>query len=91
MKHFHFLSSSRLGLACVMATLVAVVPLQALSQAYPTKPVKVLVGFTAGGAVDLIARSVGQAMQAQGYHQEAIAAFSRWWWRTSPARAPTSR
>ena len=64
MKHFHFLSSSRLGLACVMATLVAVVPLQALSQAYPTKPVKVLVGFTAGGAVDLIARSVGQAMQA---------------------------
>jgi tripartite-type tricarboxylate transporter receptor subunit TctC len=63
MKNVHFLSSRRLGLACVMATLAAVLPLQALSQVYPAKPVKVLVGFTAGGAVDLIARSVGQVMQ----------------------------
>jgi tripartite-type tricarboxylate transporter receptor subunit TctC len=64
MKNVHFLSSRRLGLAWVMAGLAAVLPLQALSQAYPTKPVKVLVGFTAGGAVDLIARSVGQVMSA---------------------------
>ena len=36
----------------------------ALSQAqsYPVKPIKVLVGFTAGGAVDLVARTMGQAM-----------------------------
>jgi hypothetical protein len=64
MKNVHFLSSRRLGLAWVMATLAAVLPLQALSQVYPAKPVKVLVGFTAGGAVDLIARSVGQVMSA---------------------------
>jgi hypothetical protein len=64
MKNVYFLSSRRLGLAWVLAGLAAVLPLQALSQAYPTKPVKVLVGFTAGGAVDLIARSVGQVMSA---------------------------
>ena len=39
MKNVHFLSSRRLGLACVMATLAAVLPLQALSQVYPAKPV----------------------------------------------------
>lgn len=32
----------------------------ALAQTYPNKPIKVYVGFAAGGAVDLIARSVGQ-------------------------------
>jgi tripartite-type tricarboxylate transporter receptor subunit TctC len=64
MKNVYFLSSRRLGLAWVLAGLAAVLPLQALSQAYPAKPVKVLVGFTAGGAVDLIARSVGQVMSA---------------------------
>jgi hypothetical protein len=35
MKNVYFLSSRRLGLACVMAGLAAVLPLQALSQAYP--------------------------------------------------------
>ena len=64
MKTAHFLSSRRLGLACVLAAVAAVLPLQASAQAYPAKPVKVLVGFTAGGAVDLIARSVGQVMSA---------------------------
>ncbi|WP_234192811.1 MULTISPECIES: tripartite tricarboxylate transporter substrate binding protein [Pseudacidovorax] len=31
---------------------------------YPTKPVRVLVGYSAGGAVDAVARSVGQALAA---------------------------
>lgn len=31
---------------------------------YPSKPVKVIVGYTAGGAVDAIARLVGQQMTA---------------------------
>ncbi len=29
---------------------------------YPTKPVKVVVGYAAGGAVDIVARTVGQAL-----------------------------
>ena len=32
------------------------------ADAYPSKPIKILVGYSAGGAVDLIARSVGQRM-----------------------------
>lgn len=32
----------------------------ALAQPYPNKPIKVYVGYSAGGAVDLIARAVGQ-------------------------------
>ena len=33
------------------------------AQTYPTKPVKIVVGYAAGGAVDLVARSVGQSLQ----------------------------
>jgi tripartite-type tricarboxylate transporter receptor subunit TctC len=34
------------------------------ADAYPAKPIKIIVGYSAGGAVDLIARSVGQRMSA---------------------------
>lgn len=34
------------------------------ADAYPVKPIKIIVGYSAGGAVDLIARSVGQRMSA---------------------------
>jgi tripartite-type tricarboxylate transporter receptor subunit TctC len=36
----------------------------AAADAYPSRPVKILVGYSAGGAVDAIARSVGQRMAA---------------------------
>ncbi len=35
----------------------------ALAQNYPTKPVKVVVGYAAGGAVDVVARTIGQSLQ----------------------------
>lgn len=35
----------------------------ARAQNYPVKPVKIVVGYSAGGAVDQVARSVGQALQ----------------------------
>jgi tripartite-type tricarboxylate transporter receptor subunit TctC len=34
----------------------------AYAQSYPAKPIKIIVGFTAGGAVDLVARTMAQAM-----------------------------
>jgi len=40
----------------VSAALAAVVPLAASAQAYPAKPVRVIVGFTPGGGVDINAR-----------------------------------
>jgi tripartite-type tricarboxylate transporter receptor subunit TctC len=37
-------------------------PYPARAQAYPTHPVRLIVGFPAGGQVDIIARIVGQAL-----------------------------
>jgi tripartite-type tricarboxylate transporter receptor subunit TctC len=36
----------------------------ASAQGFPAKPVRMIVGYTAGGAVDLIARALGQQLQA---------------------------
>lgn len=35
---------------------------QVLAQAYPSKPIKVVVGYAAGGAVDVVARTIGQSL-----------------------------
>jgi tripartite-type tricarboxylate transporter receptor subunit TctC len=37
---------------------------QALAQAWPGKPIRVIVGYSPGGAVDIIARAVGQPLGA---------------------------
>jgi tripartite-type tricarboxylate transporter receptor subunit TctC len=36
----------------------------ARAQGYPTRPIRVIVGYTAGGAVDIVARAVAQQLQA---------------------------
>ncbi|KQP18190.1 tripartite tricarboxylate transporter substrate binding protein [Pseudorhodoferax sp. Leaf267] len=51
----------RLVLACVATALLAGA---AYAQTYPNKPIKLVVGYSAGGAVDIVARTVGQAMSA---------------------------
>ncbi len=35
---------------------------QTAAAAYPVKPIKVLVGYAAGGAVDAVARTIGQSL-----------------------------
>lgn len=54
---------SRRHLLALAGLLAVGTPLSAdAADAYPTKPIKIIVGYSAGGAVDLIARSVGQRM-----------------------------
>ena len=53
--------SRRLALG-LFATVAFAAPLLASAQQFPTRPVKIVVGYSAGGAVDAVARAVGQAM-----------------------------
>ena len=48
--------------ATVLALAPCVLPATAAAQAYPAKPIRFLVPFTAGSGTDLIARTVGDAM-----------------------------
>ncbi len=41
---------------CLMGSLVSVAPLAALAQAYPAKPVRLVLGFPPGSAVDVVGR-----------------------------------
>ena len=41
---------------------IALVPLMALAQDYPTKPVRIIVPFAAGGVADLLPRMVGEKL-----------------------------
>ena len=56
-KSFQFSLAAGVLAITAFATLVAA---PAAAQTYPAKPIKVYVGYAAGGAVDLIARAVGQ-------------------------------
>jgi len=48
--------------ALLAAGLLATASLSQAADAYPSKPTTLLVGFSAGGAVDLVARQLGQAL-----------------------------
>ncbi len=38
------------------------IPIAAHAQAYPDRPIKIIVPYAAGGAVDIVARTVGQPL-----------------------------
>ena len=44
----------------LFAALAAILSITAQAQAYPAKPIRILVGFAPGGAMDIVARAVGQ-------------------------------
>ena len=52
-----------LSTAAVLASCVLSFSAWAQPAAYPSKPVKLVVGYAAGGAVDVVARTIGQSLQ----------------------------
>ena len=60
-------TKSRLQIKRWLSVLLSAVliPSAALAQTYPAKPIRIIVPFAAGGAVDVVARAVGQRMSEQ--------------------------
>jgi len=54
------LSRRRIGLALSALTLACVAPLPALAEAFPSKPIKLIVPFPPGGQTDALGRAMGQ-------------------------------
>src|SRR2546423_8263753 len=50
------------SLKLVLVALATALMHGAFAQGYPTKPVRILVGFSAGSTTDILARTVGQKM-----------------------------
>src|SRR6266699_7250100 len=57
--------TARIGrqfLGGLAAAWLASLPVVSHAQAYPTRPVRIVVAFTAGGTTDMLARSIGQQL-----------------------------
>ena len=59
------------SLGVLMLAVLAVSPTITHAQSYPTRPIKIIVPYAAGGAVDIVARNVGQPL-AEALRQPVI-------------------
>lgn len=57
--------------ALIVAAGLATVATGAHAQSYPAKPVRIVVGFTPGGATDIVTRTIGQQI-SQSFNQPVI-------------------
>ena len=55
----------------VLAAIAAFLPAMAMAQTFPSKPIRIVVGFSAGGSADLMACVAGSKLSA-GLGQSAI-------------------
>src|SRR4051794_18146315 len=60
-----------LTLICALAVVFGLSALPVSAQSFPNKPVRIIVPFAAGGAVDVLARLVGSKLQ-EAFHQPVI-------------------
>jgi len=58
-------------LRAALAAVLAVVPIAASAQSYPTKPVRILVGFAPGGGTDIMARTLATRL-AESMKQQFV-------------------
>ena len=65
-----FARSTR-SIGALVAALLLPVCSGALAQSYPTKPIRMLIGFSAGSTTDVLARTVGQKM-AEAWGQQVV-------------------
>lgn len=56
------MTSFRTLLGCSLAGLLLVTPLAGSAQTYPSKPIRMIVPFSAGGPTDVLARSLAKSM-----------------------------
>ena len=49
-------------LRALLSSTVLIAPFTAHAQSYPNRPIKIIVPYAAGGAVDIVARTVGQSL-----------------------------
>ena len=61
----------RLLTRCLVAMLAALVPAVASAQAWPARPVKIIVPFAAGGATDVVARLLAQRLN-EAWNQAVV-------------------
>ncbi len=62
------------GLASSLGLTVLTSPMLAWAQAYPTKPIKLIVGFPPGGGIDFTARAIQPALEA-AFKQSVIVEY----------------
>jgi tripartite-type tricarboxylate transporter receptor subunit TctC len=64
--------TSRLRLAAILSAVLAALPVSAGAQSFPTKSVKLIVPFPAGGINDVLARILADKLQAKWGHPVII-------------------
>lgn len=60
-----FWRDRRLAILTSIALMAVLTSPAAFSQAWPTKPIKLIVPFPPGGATDVVARALGERLQAR--------------------------